>query len=331
MLTSGLPSVEIKVAYNTADGLVAMECDPDIVIVDLLLSDIDVVTLVTKIHRSCNDAALLILNGSGGRGLALRLIAAGASDYLAKGSYDISSLSDSVLYAVERKRAQILEESHRLVVSDLLEAIESAACSINSEGVIVAVNEAWKTFTATTDANMQACGVGANYLAMCGGLIGEPTSASSQIAEGLRAILAGTELSFELNYRHPTLTSQQWFNVQISQQPDGTGAVIIHRETTAIKSADSALERQLLYDALTELPNRILLHDRLEQALAERRRSGRLVAVTFLDIDHFHNVNDGFGRDGGDIVLAEAATRLARCIRDGDTLSRLNSDQFIVI
>jgi diguanylate cyclase (GGDEF)-like protein/PAS domain S-box-containing protein len=85
------------------------------------------------------------------------------------------------------------------------------------------------------------------------------------------------------------------------------------------------------HDALTDLPNRLLLTDRLNVALAQARRAGKGLALIFIDLDRFKNVNDAFGHEMGDKVLREVAAKITNCVREIDTVSRQGGDEFLVI
>lgn len=97
------------------------------------------------------------------------------------------------------------------------------------------------------------------------------------------------------------------------------------------KRNESLIRNMAYHDALTGLPNRILLNDRLEVALAQAQRSQSLLAVLFLDFDHFKTINDNLGHDVGDQVLREVAVRLKNCLRNQDTVARLGGDEFILL
>jgi diguanylate cyclase (GGDEF)-like protein/PAS domain S-box-containing protein len=109
------------------------------------------------------------------------------------------------------------------------------------------------------------------------------------------------------------------------------GAVINSRDVTERMRLEEQLEYQALHDALTGLPNRTLLLDRLDQAVARTRRHDEAIAVLFLDLDNFKLVNDSLGHAAGDEVLVIAARRLCHAVREGDTIARFGGDEFVVV
>ena len=105
----------------------------------------------------------------------------------------------------------------------------------------------------------------------------------------------------------------------------GTG-----RDITDRKTAEARISYLATRDPLTELPNRTLFNDRLEQGIVAARRTGQSLALLFIDLDRFKNINDSLGHQVGDLLLKEVANRMEGCIRKGDTLSRLGGDEFVV-
>lgn len=102
-------------------------------------------------------------------------------------------------------------------------------------------------------------------------------------------------------------------------------------DITARKSDEETIQHQANYDPLTQLPNRRLFHDRLEQEIRKAERTGLPIALMLIDLDQFKDVNDTLGHDIGDILLVEAAQRLKNCVRAADTVARLGGDEFTII
>lgn len=109
------------------------------------------------------------------------------------------------------------------------------------------------------------------------------------------------------------------------------GVLGIGRDITERKAAEEKINNLAFYDSLTQLPNRRLLLDRLHKIMATSKRSGRYGAVMFLDLDNFKPLNDTHGHDVGDLLLVEAARRIAQCVREMDTVARFGGDEFVVV
>ncbi|HSH54711.1 MAG TPA: diguanylate cyclase [Methylotenera sp.] len=115
--------------------------------------------------------------------------------------------------------------------------------------------------------------------------------------------------------------------------PDGqvTNFVAAISDIREFKEAQESILLLAFHDPLTQLPNRRLLQDRLQQAIAGSIRSRRYGAIMFIDLDHFKELNDTLGHDFGDMLLVEVAYRLQDCVREGDTVTRLGGDEFVVM
>jgi diguanylate cyclase (GGDEF)-like protein/PAS domain S-box-containing protein len=109
------------------------------------------------------------------------------------------------------------------------------------------------------------------------------------------------------------------------------GAVIVFRDVSVARAMSLKMSYLAQHDFLTELPNRMLLNDRLTQAIAAARRHRTALAVLFVDVDHFKHINDSLGHTIGDQLLKSIAGRLVSCVRTSDTVSRQGGDEFVVL
>jgi diguanylate cyclase (GGDEF)-like protein/PAS domain S-box-containing protein len=124
-----------------------------------------------------------------------------------------------------------------------------------------------------------------------------------------------------------------WLTISALTDEDGrpTHYVGIASDISLLKQHEKQLEHIAHYDALTGIPNRVLLADRMKQAIAQAVRKNTLLGVCYLDLDGFKPINDTLGHEAGDRVLIEIAQRITATLRDGDTVARLGGDEFAVL
>lgn len=123
----------------------------------------------------------------------------------------------------------------------------------------------------------------------------------------------------------------EWFNSPLSKEGSIVGCLSIINDISEHRIIQAQIEFLAHHDVLTKLPNRLLVTDRMEQAMAYADRVGSKVALVFIDLDNFKSVNDSLGHTIGDELLKAVADRMLLCVRDTDTISRLGGDEFLVV
>ena len=152
------------------------------------------------------------------------------------------------------------------------------------------------------------------------------------VNEALNSYVVGSE-DVDVEYRITDADgNMRWMRTKGKGKFNSNGVLITMsgtiQEITAQKLAEAKLTFMAHYDGLTQLPNRALFADRFSQALAHSKRTGKLLAICFLDLDNFKPINDNFGHDIGDKLLIEVAGRIKATIREEDTVSRQGGDEF---
>jgi len=148
-----------------------------------------------------------------------------------------------------------------------------------------------------------------------------------------RLIQKGSWQGEVMNRRQNGQAYPAWLSLNVVQNAHGvtTQYVALLSDITKRKQTEYQVWKQANFDALTQLPNRHLFHQRLGQAISHASTKKTLAALMFIDLDHFKQVNDTLGHDAGDELLIQVAQRLSKSIRKGDTVARMGGDEFTVI
>jgi diguanylate cyclase (GGDEF)-like protein/PAS domain S-box-containing protein len=201
------------------------------------------------------------------------------------------------------------------------------------EGVAVVDNDAWYLYANATFASMHGC-TSAELQTMHFSTFYSPAEWNGPVQALMQETVRHGVGRAEVTRRRIDGTTFA-AHVTLSLLRDESGAVIGRvlcvQDITVRKQLEAQLQRAALHDPLTDLPNRRLLHDRIEHALAVAGRAHIAVAVLFIDLDGFKVINDTHGHDVGDQLLVRCAERLQGCLRDADTLARLGGDEFVVL
>jgi diguanylate cyclase (GGDEF)-like protein/PAS domain S-box-containing protein len=263
---------------------------------------------------------------------AVQLIGRGNLDTRISLSTHVTELS-SLARGINEMAAQLQQEN--LILQERMEeATRIAAIAFDSHegmmvtdanGVILRVNNAFTKITGYTDneavgqmARLLKSGRhDANFYAAMWNCIKQTGSWQGEI----------------WNLRKSGETYPAWLTVTAIQQGDGGVAYYVATisDITSRLEAEQEIKFMAFYDTLTHLPNRRMLMDRLGQAMAASKRSGRYGALMFLDLDNFKSLNDKYGHAFGDFILVEASRRICSCVREIDTVARFGGDEFVVM
>jgi len=221
----------------------------------------------------------------------------------------------------ERRRAEA--QMHQL--SSAVEQTDDVVMITDLQGIIQYVNTAYERTTGYS--RQEVLGLNASVV--------KSGEHNRSFYEHLwRTILAGRVFHGVLVNRKKS-GSLYYEEKTITPLKDADGNLVCFvstgKDITDRRLAEERLHQLAHYDPLTDLPNRVLLQNRLKHAMMEANRLERLVAVMFLDLDRFKIINDTLGHDAGDALLRKVAERFAACLRPGDTVSRLGGDEFTIV
>ena len=218
-----------------------------------------------------------------------------------------------------------LAQSQAQVVALLnatLNASPDGIAAIGRHGELVSHNQRFATLWELDEQALAAAREGATWQ-LC----------NQRLAEGSASLQSGHELLPGM-CEEVALRSGRVLECHVSERfvfARHDCVVLQWHDITERKKAEQLIWNQANFDALTRLPNRAMLQDRLNQEMIKAQRNGYKLAVMFIDLDKFKEVNDTLGHDKGDILLVEAARRIRSCVRSSDTVARLGGDEFVLV
>ena len=331
-LLTAIPTMfDVQHCETVADALALLKSRPvRAVLLDLALPDAHSLRAVEDIRRAAPGVALMILARATDQAVARSAVDRGADDFVVTDGIGARDLWQLIAMMFDRRGRdqQMFVERERAEIT--LNSIGDAVLTTDTQGNVTYLNAEAESLTGWTRAEAFARPL-TEVFDVTDGVTGGHAQDPSQLAIGhnRRVRLKG---NYILVGREGNETSIEHSAAPIHDR-DGTilGAVIVFRDVIVSRERRLQMLHLAEHDALTDLPNRLLLNDRLARAIALARRYGRRLAVLFLDCDRFKHINDTLGHAIGDQVLRSVARRLATCVRESDTVSRHGGDEFLVL
>jgi len=304
--------------------------DLDAVLLDLFLPDTEGIETFDRLYALAPYVPILVLVAPQDEAIAKMAVEHGAQDYLLKDRLDAYLLPKVLRSMIERaaNTEALFDEKERAQVT--LNSIGDAVMSTDCNGDVTFLNLVAERLTGWS----------------CKDAAGRPLEEVFQLIDGVtrervndpmrRAIRENRTVGLTPNC---ILVRRDGFEAGIEDSAapihdrhgQVTGAVMVFHDVSAVRALSLRMSYLAQHDSLTDLPNRVLLNDRLTQAMAIARRANTKLGLLYLDVDRFKTINDSLGHTIGDSLLQSVAQRLPACVRHADTVSRQGGDEFVIL
>jgi diguanylate cyclase (GGDEF)-like protein/PAS domain S-box-containing protein len=302
----------------------------DAILLDLHLPDCAGLESFDRVRVAARHLPILTLCGLEEEDVAREAVQRGAQGWLSKGYFDNNLVPQSLRNVIERMKVEQKLFAVQARAQITLNSIADAVVSVDMHGRVDYLNVAAELMTGWKRDEAKGRPI-AEVLVMVDG------DGASPVVSPVEAVLRAGEvggLSGEV-----VLVDRQGNRRRIEDSAapildwDGQimGAVMVFRDVSDTVALTTKMKHLAQHDFLTNLPNRVLLNDRITQAIASARRSNTCPALLFLDLDKFKHINDSLGHAVGDHLLQAVAARLLDCVRTSDTVSRHGGDEFVIL
>lgn len=341
------PSFELFRSKHMQSGLERLkENDIDVVLLDLMLPDSEGLDSFLSVRKAFPLIPVIILTAMDDDDLAAQAIAHGAQDYLTKGSFDRELLVKSICYAISRNQSQVQlqkyyqenerskrslqdkDERFRSLVSNIPGAVYRYTLSAPGEWKLDFVSDVIRDISGFMASEFMERSITVYFEKIL------PQDLPLLHDAFEKAVREGGMFSVDYRIRHAN-GDFRWVHDH-GRAVRGDEGKVIHVDGVISDVTERTREKErfnhlVYYDALTNLPNRELFVDRLDQAIQQARRKKEMGAVLVLDLDHFKRINDTLGHPIGDQLIKAVSVRLLKVLFDSDTVTRIGGGAFIIM
>ncbi|HEY0841851.1 putative bifunctional diguanylate cyclase/phosphodiesterase [Methylotenera sp.] len=305
--------------------------DMDAIIVNLSLPDSSGIATFDKLFAVAPHTPILTLSLSEEATLAKEAVAHGAQGYLSRAYLESKIIPQALLNIIQRKQIEEDINQQKVRAEIALNSINDAVICTNLSAHIDYLNTSAVEMTGWS--REEAYGLHINKVFN----IVDGSTNQPPLENPVHLVLERNE---PMGLNAGTLLIQRdgmTIPIEDSVSPirdhngEMTGVVIVFHDVSAAHEMAKRMEHLAQHDFLTNLPNRLLLNDRIAHAITLAQRTNTQLAVLFLDLDNFKNINDSLGHETGDKLLQSVTERLCSCVRGSDTVSRQGGDEFVIL
>ncbi|RYE73502.1 MAG: EAL domain-containing protein [Oxalobacteraceae bacterium] len=304
--------------------------DVDVILIDLVLQDSQGIETFDQIYAAAPHIPILTLSTLEDETLGVEAVQRGAQGYLSKGYFSSYLVPQSLRNVIQRKAVEqnLFTEKERATIT--LDSISDAVICTDLHGAVDYLNKAGEQMTGWNKEEARGRPI-SEVMPLIDQKTRQPVRNPVELAlERGQVVDLPPETMMLRRGGEEAAIADSTAPIR-NRRGDIAGAVIVFRDITATLTMSQKMAHLAQHDVLTNLPNRLLLNDRMTQAIVQAKRHGTSGAVLFMDLDKFKSVNDSLGHDIGDKLLQSVAQRLCACVRASDTVSRIGGDEFVIL